>query len=233
LSCGDFFKKSRRDAHLGHIVAVAAAVVGAGEDERVHGARHADVAEAALFFKLVGAGERARMREKSLFKAGEKDQREFEALGGVQRHERDASVGIELIGVGGECGVVEEFGESFAALFGIVRGVGQFLQIFNAAEGLGRAFGLESFDVAGAVDDEADELGESGGVAGGAKCAPRFPLLDGSRRSLQRISSVIRCDGILRNGRSVCSRQGEVRLVEQRNLTLFATEARFDVFTLR
>ena len=165
----NFFKEARRDAGLGHVGAVAAAVVGAGEDERVHGARHADVAEAALFFKFFGAGERARVREEALFKAGEKDQREFEALGGVERHERDAGVGVELVGVGGESGVVEEFGEGFAALLGVVRGVGEFLQVLNAAEGLGRAFGFESFDVAGAVDDEADELGEGGGVAGRAE----------------------------------------------------------------
>ena len=94
------------------------------------------------------------MREKSLFESGEKDQRKLESLGGVQRHERDAGVGIELIGVGGERGVVEELGQRFAALLGVVRGVGQFLQVLNAAEGLGRALGFKSFDVAGAVDDE-------------------------------------------------------------------------------
>ena len=79
------------------------------------------------------------------------------------------ALGSNLIGVRGESGVVEEFGEGFSALLGVVRGVGQFLQVFNAAEGFGRAFGFEGFDVAGAVDDEADELGERGGVAGRAE----------------------------------------------------------------
>ena len=78
------------------------------------------------------------MREEALFKAGEKDEREFKALGGVEGHQRDAGVGIELVGVGGESGVVEEFGEGFSALLGVVRGVGEFLQVFNAAEGFGR-----------------------------------------------------------------------------------------------
>ena len=109
------------------------------------------------------------MREEAFLKAGEKDQREFKALGGVEGHERDAGVGIEFVSVGGESGVVEEFGEGFAALLGVVRGVGQFLQVLNAAEGLGCALGFEGFDVAGAVDDEADELGEGGGVAGRAE----------------------------------------------------------------
>ena len=112
--------------------------MGAGEDERVHGARHADVAEAALFFEFFGTVQRARVRKEALFKTGKKDQREFEPLGGVEGHERDAGVGIELIGVGGERGVVEEVGESLATLLGVVRGVGQFLQVLDAAEGLGR-----------------------------------------------------------------------------------------------
>ena len=65
--------------------------------------------------------------------------------------------------------MVEKFGESLAALLGVVRGVGEFLQVFDAAEGFGRALGFEGFDVAGAVDDETDELGEGGGVAGRAE----------------------------------------------------------------
>ncbi len=65
--------------------------------------------------------------------------------------------------------MVKELRERFAAGFGIVCGVGQLLQIFNAAEGLRRSFGLKGFDVAGAIDDEADQFGKSGGIAGGAK----------------------------------------------------------------
>ncbi len=141
---GNFFKEARRDAGLGHICAVTAAVVSASEDERVHSARHADVAEAALFFEFFGAGQRARMREEALFKASEKNERELKALGGVESHERDAGVGVELIGVRGECGVVEEVGEGFATLLGVVRGVGKFLQVLNAAERLGRSFGFNA-----------------------------------------------------------------------------------------
>ena len=65
--------------------------------------------------------------------------------------------------------MVEEVGQGLAADLGVVGGVGQFLQIFNAAEGFRRAFGFERLDVAGAVDEETDELGEGGGVAGGAE----------------------------------------------------------------
>ncbi len=141
----------------------------AGEDQCVHGASHADVAETALFFELVGVVESARVREETLLKAGEENEREFEALGGVEGHEGDAGFGVELIGVGGEGGVVEEFGKGFAAGFRVVCGVGQFLEVFNAAEGFRGAFCLKGLDVAGAVDEETDQLGECCGVAGASE----------------------------------------------------------------
>ena len=121
------------------------------------------------------------MREEPLFKTGKKDQRKLQALGGVQSHERDPGFGIELVGVGGQGGVVEELGQRFAAGFGIVGGVGQFLQVFNAAEGFRRALGLERLDVAGPVDEEADQFGKRGGVAGGAKRGLFFGCIDSCR----------------------------------------------------
>ena len=92
----------------------------------------------------------------------------------MQGHQPDAGVGVELVGVRGQRRVVEELGKGFAAGLGIVGGIGQFLQVFNAAEGLWRAFGFKGFDVAGAVDEEADQFGEGGGVAGGAEGASPF-----------------------------------------------------------
>ena len=67
----------------------------------------------------------------------------------MQGHQGDAGVGVELVGVGGQGRVVEEFGQGFAAGLGVVSGVGQLLQVFNAAEGLGRTLGFQSLDVAG------------------------------------------------------------------------------------
>jgi len=60
----------------------------AGKDERIHGAGHADVAEAALFFQFVGVVEGARMGKEAFLKPGEKDERKLETLGGVKSHER-------------------------------------------------------------------------------------------------------------------------------------------------
>jgi hypothetical protein len=54
----------------------------------------------------------------------------------MQGHQCYAGTGIELIGVGCERRVVEELGECFAADLGVVRGIGQFFQVFNSTQGL-------------------------------------------------------------------------------------------------
>ncbi len=109
------------------------------------------------------------MWKQTLLKPGEKDQRKFQALGGVQGHQRHAGIGIELVGIGGQCRVIEKFSKSLAAGFGVVGGVGQFLQIFNAAERLRRTFRFESLDVAGAIDEKSNQLWQSGSVAGSSE----------------------------------------------------------------
>src|SRR5208337_97003 len=60
---GNLFKEAGGDAHLRCVVAVAAPVVRTCEDEGVHGARHAHIAETALLFEFFRIGERARMRK--------------------------------------------------------------------------------------------------------------------------------------------------------------------------
>ena len=121
---GDFFEEARGHGGLGAVVAVAAAIARAGHDEGVHGAGHADVAEAALLFHLRGVVQRARVREEAFFHAGEEDEWELEALGGVEGHEGDAGFGGVGVGVGDEGGVVEKLGEGFAARGGVLCGVG-------------------------------------------------------------------------------------------------------------
>jgi len=133
------------------------------------GARHAHIAEAAFLFELLRIGERARVGKQSFFKSSEKNERKLQSFGGMQRHERDTGVGVVLIGVRRQCRVVKELGQGFTADFGIVGGIGQFLQVFNAAEGFRGPLGLKRFNVAGAVDDETDQLGQRSGVAGSAE----------------------------------------------------------------
>ena len=120
----------------------------------IHGARHAHIAEAALFFDLIGLHQRARMREQAFFHAGQHHQRELQALGGVQRHQRDLGVLVVLVGVADERGVVEELVERLAAVARIHGGVDQFAQVLDAREGFGRVFFFQLLDVAGAVDEE-------------------------------------------------------------------------------
>ena len=98
------------------IGAVAAAVDGAGQNQLIHGAGHADVTQPALLFDVFGNEHGARMREKPFFEAAKKDQRKLQALGGVQAHQCDLGTRIVIIGVGDEGGVIEELVESFGAV---------------------------------------------------------------------------------------------------------------------
>src|SRR5262249_46809405 len=124
------------------------------------GAGHADVAEAALFFEQIGFIDRAAVREQAVLQAGEKYQRELEALGIVQRHQRDRRLFVVGVSVGDERGVIEEVADRFAALGGFGGGVEQFIQILDARFGFGRLFGLQHPLVAGAIKNELDELGQ-------------------------------------------------------------------------
>ena len=118
------------------------------------------------------------MREEAFFHASEEDERELEALGGVEGHEGDAGLGGVLVGVRDEGGVVEEVSKRFAARGGVLGSVGEFLEVLDAGEGLGRAFVLEGADVAGAVVEKFDEFGEGGGIAGFAEGVGRSGVGD-------------------------------------------------------
>src|SRR5579862_5167612 len=59
----DFFEKTRRHARFGQIGAISAAIDCTAQDESIHCARHADVAQPPLFLNVVHLQQRARMRE--------------------------------------------------------------------------------------------------------------------------------------------------------------------------
>jgi len=172
---GDLIEEARGDAGVGHLGAVAAAIAGASEDKRVHGAGHADVAEAAFLFEAGGFEQRARVGEETFFEAGEEDEGKLKALGGVQRHQGDARLGAVGVGVGDEGRVVEKVGERFAALLGVLRGVGQLAEVLDAGEGLGRGLVFQRADVARAVVEELDELGRVAASPGARKAASLAP----------------------------------------------------------
>ena len=100
-----------------------ASLLGVGEIELAHGARDADVGEAALFLEAVGVVERALVREQAIFETREEHQRELESLGGVQRHHLHAilpSLGLAFAGL--EHGMGEERVERRHRLFAFVGG---------------------------------------------------------------------------------------------------------------
>ena len=68
----------------------------AREVEPLAGPGDADVGEAALLLELLGVAERAHVREDAVLEAGEEDDRELEALGRVQRHQRDDALRLGL-----------------------------------------------------------------------------------------------------------------------------------------
>src|SRR5262249_30793444 len=80
----NLIQKARGHAGFGQVGAVAPAVDGAAEDESIHRTSHAHITQAAFFFDIVGLEQRARMGEKAFFHAAEKDERELEALCGVE-----------------------------------------------------------------------------------------------------------------------------------------------------
>ena len=57
---------------------------------------------------------------------------EFEALGAVQRHQRDQRVLVEIVGIADQRGAVQKIGQRFAALGAFGHGVDQFAQVVGA-----------------------------------------------------------------------------------------------------
>ena len=76
------------------------------------------------------------MRADAFFHAGQEDVIEFEALGAVQRDQRDAGLAFEGIGVADERGGVEKIGERFAALGAFGDGAGEFFAGFRCGRRL-------------------------------------------------------------------------------------------------
>ena len=72
-------------------------LIRAGDEQALLGARDADIAQAALLLHLRLVHEAARGRENALFQTGHEHIGEFQALGGVQRHQRHIAALVLLL----------------------------------------------------------------------------------------------------------------------------------------
>ena len=95
--------------------------------EPLLGPGDADVREAALLLQLGRVAQRAQVREDPVLEPGDEHDRELQALGGVQRHQRHDAAGLhallaldrlvgDLVGVGDERDLLEEVGQRAATV---------------------------------------------------------------------------------------------------------------------
>ena len=87
------------------------------------------VTKPAFFFEILLARRGTRMWEEPFFHSDDKYRGELEALRGVHRHQRHASVGPILIGVSHKRGVIDEVLQSLALLFSFNCGCHEFFDV--------------------------------------------------------------------------------------------------------
>src|SRR6185437_4560540 len=97
---GYLFDEARRRGMGVH--AMHATLLGVGEKQMLHRARHADVAQAPFLLQRLQVRHAAVVREESFLHPAEKDELEFETLCHVQRHHLHAvlsGIGLSLTGL--------------------------------------------------------------------------------------------------------------------------------------
>ena len=146
----------------------------AGQVQPLAGPGDADVGEPPLLLELLGVAERAQVREGAVLHAGEEHDRELQALGGVQGHQRDdpgllGLLGVgDLVGVGDERDPLEEVLEAdhlagLAALLVELPGHGDELgEVLDPGLVLGVVAGAQLGEVARAVEHGLEQVGDAG-----------------------------------------------------------------------
>ncbi len=131
------------------------------------------------------------MREQTLFQTAEEHQRELQTLRSMQSHQGNAGGFVVAIGVAHQGSVVKKLFQTFAAIFGVERGIHQLAQVFDARVGLRCVFGLELLDVAGAVDQELEEFCSESGLT--RRAEGRIGLVCGRLGNCIRGSRQVQC----------------------------------------
>ena len=203
---GDLVEEARRDVVLRRAPQRPRARV--HEVQPVHRARDAHVGEAALLLHVLLV-QRALVREHALLHAGDEHHRELEALGVVQRHQREQRAGVgERVAVAVQRDLLQEAVE--AGLVGALVVLGghadELLDVLEAALGLERLLRREGRLVAGLVEDAAHDLGDGPAGEAGLQAlddagegqqavAPRRPTARARRRRpaalVQRLSPTL------------------------------------------
>ena len=99
------------------------------------------------------------MWEQPLFQADQKHQRELQSFGSMQGHQCDARALVVIVGFADQRRVIEELIKRLTTVTRVHGRVHQFAQVLDAGQRLGRVFLLELLDVAGAVEQELQQLG--------------------------------------------------------------------------
>ena len=117
---------------------------GVGQEQPLLGTGDADVREASLLLELHRFGQRPAVREHTFFHTHEEHRGELQTLRGVERHQHDTVVVVEIVGVGHQGHLLEELVEPGE----LASRPDQLAEVLDASGGLDRAFGLELGEVA-------------------------------------------------------------------------------------
>ena len=116
-------------------------------------ARHPDVEQTALLFKLRRFHDRPAVRKEAVFEPDDEHHRELQPLGRMQRHEGDGRPLVIRVLIGNQGRMVQEVAKLFAAPMTFFGGRQQFADVLDAALRFFRAFLLQDLDIPGRVND--------------------------------------------------------------------------------
>ncbi len=110
-SCG--ISRRNRDSGIEHRLAPRRAHLGAAQVQPLARPGDADVGQPPFLGQLGGVAERPHVREHAVLPAGDEDDGELQALGGVQRHHRHDARAVlgQFVGVGHQRHPLQELGE--------------------------------------------------------------------------------------------------------------------------
>ncbi len=144
-----FIQEARAPAPLERVPAVRASLPRPGKDQPIARPRHAHVTESPLLFEACLIVKGKLVRKQTFFHPHQKHDVEFQPLGAVQSHQRDARAFVVIIGVGDQRRVVQELCQRDATLFRFYGGVHQFLKILDAVLRFRQILQLQDFDSSG------------------------------------------------------------------------------------